>query len=174
MKMSTLNGDIIINTSDDVAFQKVAGVVLPLTPGEPIAQLTYLNGKGGLAAGDVQFIDKSFVSDATIAEWLWDFGDESTSDLQHPTHTYTVNGEYEVSLTVTTDAEETDEVIDTITIELYINPPESRPAPENKFSQQSILGVGSRKLGGNIWLGNTRLLNRGSHKLGGKVWIGGD
>jgi hypothetical protein len=33
-------------------------------------------------------------------EWSWDFGDNDTSDLREPSHTYTEKGEYEVSLEV--------------------------------------------------------------------------
>jgi len=36
-----------------------------------------------------------------ITSWSWNFGDGGTSTLQNPTHTYTVNGIYTVSLTVT-------------------------------------------------------------------------
>ncbi len=32
--------------------------------------------------------------------WLWNFGDGSTSTVQHPAHNYTVAGDYAVSLTV--------------------------------------------------------------------------
>ena len=31
--------------------------------------------------------------------WLWDFGDGNTSNLQNPTHTYSVGGIYNVTLT---------------------------------------------------------------------------
>ena len=34
-------------------------------------------------------------------DWLWDFGDGTTSTLQNPTHTYTTFGTYPVTLTVT-------------------------------------------------------------------------
>lgn len=36
-------------------------------------------------------------------EWLWDFGDGTTSTEQNPTHTYYVEGDYTVSLTATND-----------------------------------------------------------------------
>lgn len=36
--------------------------------------------------------------------WLWDFGDGNTSTLQNPSHTYTANGSYTVSLNITTTA----------------------------------------------------------------------
>lgn len=37
----------------------------------------------------------------TPYQYSWDFGDGSTSDEQHPTHTFTVTGTYPVVLTVT-------------------------------------------------------------------------
>jgi PKD repeat protein len=36
----------------------------------------------------------------TISSWNWVFGDGGTSNVQNPTHTYTANGSYNVSLTV--------------------------------------------------------------------------
>lgn len=36
-----------------------------------------------------------------ITSWLWNFGDGSTSTAQNPSHTYSINGTYTVSLTVT-------------------------------------------------------------------------
>ncbi|MCL2510980.1 MAG: PKD domain-containing protein [Bacteroidales bacterium] len=37
-------------------------------------------------------------------EWLWEFGDGKTSDLQNPTHQYLENGSYTVRLTATNDS----------------------------------------------------------------------
>ena len=45
----------------------------------------------------VSFEDSSTLN---ITSWVWDFGDGSTSTLQHPTHTYTEVGSYDVSLLV--------------------------------------------------------------------------
>jgi len=39
--------------------------------------------------------------DGTIASYLWDFGDGTTSTSQNPQHTYTVPGKYVATLTVT-------------------------------------------------------------------------
>jgi PKD repeat protein len=36
-----------------------------------------------------------------VTDWLWDFGDGGTSDQQNPTHQYTAEGTYTVSLTAT-------------------------------------------------------------------------
>jgi gliding motility-associated-like protein len=46
------------------------------------------------------FTDKS-TSTLAISNWLWNFGDGSTSTLQNPTHTYASSGMYPVTLTVT-------------------------------------------------------------------------
>jgi len=46
----------------------------------------------------LQFTDQST---GVIVAWSWDFGDGTTSTDQNPTHAYTANGQYTVSLTVT-------------------------------------------------------------------------
>lgn len=61
----------------------------------PIAAFDY--SASGLT---VSFTDKS-TDDGTITGRSWDFGDESTSDVQNPVHTYASAGTYEVTLTVT-------------------------------------------------------------------------
>lgn len=50
----------------------------------------------------VAFADLSLPGTGTSATWLWDFGDGTTSTLQHPEHTYTRGGTYTVSLAITT------------------------------------------------------------------------
>jgi len=37
----------------------------------------------------------------SVASWLWDFGDGSTSSLQSPSHNYTTAGSFDVKLTIT-------------------------------------------------------------------------
>ncbi|MBI5431447.1 MAG: PKD domain-containing protein [Planctomycetes bacterium] len=46
----------------------------------------------------VQFTDLSV---GNVIAWEWDFGDDTTSTAQNPTHTFTSPGEYDVSLQVT-------------------------------------------------------------------------
>lgn len=39
-----------------------------------------------------------------ILSWLWDFGDMETSNMQHPTHIYSGQGTFDVTLTINTAA----------------------------------------------------------------------
>ncbi len=52
-----------------------------------------------LPNNDVQFSDLS----QNASSWLWDFGDGTTSTAQNPTHTYTIEADYTVTLTVSND-----------------------------------------------------------------------
>lgn len=64
---------------------------------EPQAAFSF-NINSGVAPVTVQFTDMSI---GKISSWLWSFGDGESSSEQHPSHTYTVGGNYTVSLTVT-------------------------------------------------------------------------
>ncbi len=78
----------------------------------------------------IQFIDESRDQDGNITAYHWDFGDGNTSNEQNPTHTYTSNGTFHVTLQVTDDKGATDEktrnimVIQSI-ISVEITQPES-------------------------------------------------
>jgi len=51
---------------------------------------------------EIVFTNSSNLGNGEIVSYLWDFGDESSSSEENPTHTYISMGEYEVSFTVTT------------------------------------------------------------------------
>lgn len=51
----------------------------------------------------VQFNDTSKDIDGEIVSWFWSFGDDNTSSLQHPNHTYADDGQFVVSLNLTDD-----------------------------------------------------------------------
>jgi PKD repeat protein len=63
----------------------------------PVARFTADPTMGDLPLA-VQFTDNSI---GNITNWLWDFGDDSTSTLQNPIHEYSSYGTFDVSLTVT-------------------------------------------------------------------------
>ena len=68
----------------------------PPAPPAPVADFT-ASTAGGDAPLAVAFTDRST---GQPAEWSWDFGDNSTSTAQNPTHTYAASGTYTVRLTV--------------------------------------------------------------------------
>jgi len=53
---------------------------------------------------------------ATIVSWYWTFGDGAASSQQYPTHTYTTDGTYTVTLKVTNNYDETNTDTTTATI----------------------------------------------------------
>ena len=74
-----------------------------VTFSDPVTPLFSYKPLTGCAPIKVQFTDYSGVcSGNVIATWLWDFGDGATSTEQHPAHIYTNEGNYTVTLTVTT------------------------------------------------------------------------
>ncbi len=80
----------------DIGAHEYAGVVTALAANFSI-------GPGqdtGAMPHTVDFIDKS-TSDAPIVSRVWDFGDQTTSNETNPSHTYTLPGTFDVSLTVT-------------------------------------------------------------------------
>lgn len=51
----------------------------------------------------VSFTDASTADPGPILEWMWDFGDGTTSTDPNPVHTYAEPGEYDVCLTIHAD-----------------------------------------------------------------------
>ena len=65
--------------------------VTPSTPPVP----AFIANTTSSCTGTISFTDQS---SNTPNQWLWKFGDGTTSTLQNPTHTYTANGTYTVKL----------------------------------------------------------------------------
>ena len=66
-------------------------------PGGPLLADFVGTPRTGPAPLSVDFTDRSI---GNITTWEWDFGDGTTSTLQHPSHVYTSSGEYDVALQV--------------------------------------------------------------------------
>jgi PKD repeat protein len=78
--------------------------VAPGSGGNGIFAGMQATGTNGATPLTVNFADNSFTSDPNgIFLWEWDFDNDGTidSNLQNPSHTYTVCGVYDVTLTVT-------------------------------------------------------------------------
>ncbi len=70
--------------------------ILVTDPTVPVAEFSGLPITGEIPL-TVQFSDNST---GEISDWLWDFGDGATSEDQNPNHTYSEEGTFTVSLTV--------------------------------------------------------------------------
>jgi PKD repeat protein len=63
----------------------------------------FTTSTNGLGVNTVAFTDVSTSSSPnTIVSWAWNFGDNSSSNVQNPVHTYSAAGTYNVCLTITT------------------------------------------------------------------------
>lgn len=51
----------------------------------------------------LRFDSSDSFTNGQMAEYLWDFGDGQTSVIQHPEHSFSKNGQYQVKLTVKTE-----------------------------------------------------------------------
>ncbi|PXF61588.1 MAG: hypothetical protein C4B59_03290 [Candidatus Methanogaster sp.] len=79
--------------------------------GAPTASFTHTTT--GLTAS---FTSTSHDPDGYITAYNWNFGDGKTSDIQSPTHTYAISGDYEVTLTVTDNESHTQSKTETISV----------------------------------------------------------
>ena len=78
------------------------------------------------------------VAVGTIISYSWDFGDMNTSSSANPTHTYTAAGQYQVTLTVTTDLT----CVDSITQTVFILPVQT-PTASSPYSEDFESGAGA-------------------------------
>lgn len=63
----------------------------------PVANFTW---NGNCALNPIQFNDSSFVSNSTITQWQWDFGNGQSSLLNNPTQIFSSSAAYPVELIV--------------------------------------------------------------------------
>ncbi len=77
-----------------------AAVTLTVNP-KPVASFT---AAAGTPCNSYTFTNTSTIASGSIVAYSWNFGDAGTSTLQNPTHTYTAPGNYNVTLTVTSNS----------------------------------------------------------------------
>ncbi len=95
----------------------------------------------------VTFMDVSHGGTGTINSWSWTFGDGGTSSSQNPTHIYTTEGTYTVTLTVGNTTSQTDSTTAEIAAgSLYIPPP-----PSNAVIEIRAAAVGASRWGVAVW-----------------------
>jgi len=78
---------------------------------------------------DVVFTDSSTAGSGVINQWLWSFGDGTTSSQQNPTHSYSTTGSKTITLTVTDTNGKSSTITKTITVQ---------KAPSAEFTVSSV------------------------------------
>jgi len=111
--VKTLTYDVA-DASGNNAIQKTRDVTVVANQ-DPVAGFSH-----SISGLSVDFTDLSTDSDGSVDAWSWDFGDSGNSTNQNPTHVYTTDGNYTVTLTVTDDDGHTDQASDSFTL---ISPP---------------------------------------------------
>ena len=86
----------VVDSSGNEHTQSKESFITVGTPELLNAEFSAMNRLGSVKTV-VNFLDQS---SGDVTEWLWDFGDGTTSDLQNPTHVYSSIGTYDVTLTV--------------------------------------------------------------------------
>jgi PKD repeat protein/PhoPQ-activated pathogenicity-related protein len=87
----------------------------------------------------VAFMDMSVAGYAPIVSWAWNFGDDTTSDVQNPLHIYENPGLYTITLTVT--AGDSQSSTSTITKKDLVNIREIPNPPTPDFSYAPRLAL---------------------------------
>ena len=98
---------VSLTVSDEYSSHSVTAtepVVVLAVPPEAAMEVSATSGDMPFT---VTFTDTSSAGSGEITQWLWDFGDGTTSDEANPSHTYTEPGSYTVSLAVTADGTDT-------------------------------------------------------------------
>jgi len=102
--------DLIVTTSDGCSDTISNPITIhPI----PVASYTFTNECFGTA---IDFVDNSNVSTGTITNWNWVFGNSNTSTIQNPSEMYATDGQYNVTLTVTSDNGCQDDVTQTVIV----------------------------------------------------------
>ena len=114
--------NVILTVTDNTGAIDSATATVTISVGN---QLPNANANGpydGIVNKEMLF-DASGSSDpdGTIVSYNWDFGDGSTDTGESPTHTFTKDGTYEITLTVTDDVGETATDMTTATIGPVVN-----------------------------------------------------
>jgi len=117
--ISVSAGTYIVTASDGGACPAIDTVVV--TSSTPTVAAFTMSATSCYSS-PVSFTDQS---GSGVTGWQWDFGDGSTSTATNPSHQYSSNGTYNVSLIITTSAGCTDTIIHSVVF---------TPAPVASFS----------------------------------------
>ena len=108
----------VIGTQYTCTMTAVTGCTMTLTSVLTPTIIASSFGDGFACQNATQFYDSSVViTGSSINQWLWNFGDGTTSSLQNPLHSFPNSGAYTVALTVTNSMGCKDTIIQNINID---------------------------------------------------------
>lgn len=96
----TVSSDITVSNGDPIYWQQENSNIGILQAGNTITSSFTINIDGNCVPTLATFTDTS-IANNTITDWLWNFGDGTTSTNQNPTHSYATPGVYTITLSVT-------------------------------------------------------------------------
>jgi len=108
--------NVTLTVEDDDGFSNATTLQINVSNLAPTASFTY-SPLFPTVADFISFVDNSMDSDGTIVNWTWDFDDGNISYMQHPTHSYSLPGNYTVNLTVRDDDSATHSATVIVTVE---------------------------------------------------------
>jgi PKD repeat protein len=113
---TALSGYIKVKALNNCAVSNESTLFVSLIP-LPTADFSY---SVPFNAIPTLFQDLSATANGVITNWLWSFGDGTTSDLQNPLHTYTSAGDYTVQLAIVTSLGCQNTLTKTVSVNAYI------------------------------------------------------
>jgi gliding motility-associated-like protein len=179
------SGRVVLNVTDRRGCQKMVEINLDFpefSNADFIFNSASLDRDQLLSVFDSIYF-KDLSGDAAV-EWNWDFGDDFTSDLQNPSHSYVAPGDYQVSLFTTDEAGCQTSRSMILTLEIgyrVIIPSAFTPDGDglNDFFQAKFIGLQSYRLSifsksGEIIFSTNEIDSRGWDGLiGGQVAMNG-
>lgn len=97
----------------------------------PIARFTIDPNKNIYVNNLIEFTDNSVDKDGKITKWMWDFGDNTTSNQKNPFHIYNITGNFTIILQVIDD-------YDDLSKKTYKNITVSYKPPKALFNTEPI------------------------------------
>jgi PKD repeat protein len=114
--------NVILTIEDGDGYTDVADTIIIDVNGAPVAS-AFSNLNGGEATIDIAFTGDQSTDDVGIETYLWTFEPGETSNDANPTYTFTTEGTYDVTLTVTDEGG----LEDTISLQIIITAPNQAP-----------------------------------------------
>jgi len=118
----TYNVTLTVTDIDGLTDTATITIVVGQSANMPPTAVIDADNFSGPAPLTVNFIGRNSVDDFGITSYEWDFGDGTTSTEVDPAHTYTGEGEYTVTLTVT----DAGGLVNTATVLIRVDPEEGK------------------------------------------------